>query len=43
VLHFLLRRRLDSGPADSLARLRREAERLYAESSEVEVVTTPSQ
>jgi len=43
VLHFLLRRRLDSGPADSLARLRREAERLYAESSEVEVLTTPSQ
>jgi hypothetical protein len=32
VLHFLMRRRLDSGPADSLARLQREAERLYAES-----------
>ena len=31
VLHFLMRRRLDSGPADSLARLQREAERLYAE------------
>ena len=34
VLHFLMRRRLDSGPADSLARLQREAERLYAESPE---------
>jgi hypothetical protein len=33
VLHFLMRRRLDSGPADSLARLQREAERFYAESS----------
>jgi Polyketide cyclase / dehydrase and lipid transport len=43
VLHFLMRRRLDSGPADSLARLKRAAERLYAESSEVEVVTTPIQ
>jgi hypothetical protein len=43
VLHFLMRRRLDSGPADSLARLQREAERLYAESSEVEVVTTSIQ
>jgi Polyketide cyclase / dehydrase and lipid transport len=32
VLHFLMRRRLDSGPADSLARLQREAERLYAKS-----------
>jgi hypothetical protein len=32
MLHFLMRRRLDSGPADSLARLQREAERLYAES-----------
>jgi Polyketide cyclase / dehydrase and lipid transport len=31
VTHFLIRRRLDSGPADSLARLQREAERLYAE------------
>ena len=34
VLHFLMRRRLDSGPADSLVRLQREAERLYAESPE---------
>lgn len=33
VLHLLMRRRLDSGPADSLARLQREAERFYAESS----------
>ena len=32
MLHFLMRRRLDSGPADSLARLQRAAERLYAES-----------
>ena len=32
VLHFLIRRRLDSGPADSLARLQRAAERLYSES-----------
>jgi hypothetical protein len=32
VLYFLMRRRLDSGPADSLARLQREAERLYTES-----------
>ena len=32
MLHFLMRRRLDSGPADSLARLQRGAERLYAES-----------
>ena len=31
VLHFLMRRRLDSGPADSLARLQREAERRHAE------------
>ena len=43
VLHFLMRRRLDSGPADSLARLQREAERLYGESPGVEVVTTPIQ
>ena len=33
VLHFLMRRRLDSGPADSPARLQREAERLFAEST----------
>jgi hypothetical protein len=30
VLHFLMRRRLDAGPADSLDRLKREAERVYA-------------
>jgi hypothetical protein len=35
VTYFLLRRRLDAGPADSLARLQREAERLYAESPSV--------
>jgi hypothetical protein len=32
VVHFLVRRRLDAGPADSLARLQREAERLHAKS-----------
>jgi len=31
VLHFLMRRRLDAGPTDSLDRLQREAERLSAE------------
>jgi hypothetical protein len=35
VTHFFIRRRLDTGPADSLARLQREAERLHAESSTV--------
>ena len=30
VMYFFLRRGLDSGPADSLTRLQREAERLYA-------------
>lgn len=35
VLRLLIRRRLDSGPADSLARLTRAAERLYAESRSV--------
>ena len=35
VTYFLLCRRLDAGPADSLARLQREAERLYAESPSV--------
>ena len=34
-LHHLLRRRLDIGPADSLSRLRREAERLHAKSPSV--------
>jgi len=29
VMQFFMRRRLDSGPADSLSRLQREAERLY--------------
>ena len=29
VMHFLMRRRLDAGPADSLARLQQEAERLH--------------
>jgi hypothetical protein len=32
LVHFLVRRRLDAGPADSLARLQREAERLHAKS-----------
>ena len=32
MVHFLVRRRLDAGPADSLARLQREAERRHAES-----------
>jgi Polyketide cyclase / dehydrase and lipid transport len=32
VVHSLIRRELDAGPADSLARLQREAERLYAKS-----------
>lgn len=35
VMHFFMRRRLDSGPADSLNRLRREAERLYAKSHDI--------
>jgi len=30
VMHYFMRRRLDTGPADSLARLQREAERLHA-------------
>ena len=29
-MHFFLRRGLDAGPADSLARLQREAERRHA-------------
>ncbi len=33
VVHFFMRRRLDTGPADSLARLQREAERLNANCS----------
>jgi hypothetical protein len=32
MLHYFLRRRLDAGPADSLSRLKRQAERLHAES-----------
>ena len=32
VTYFFLRRQLDTGPADSLTRLQREAERLHAES-----------
>jgi hypothetical protein len=32
VVYFLVRRRLDAGPADSIARLQREAERLHAQS-----------
>ncbi len=32
MMRFFLRRELDAGPADSLARLQREAERLYAQS-----------
>ena len=35
VTYFLIRRRLDAGPADSLARLQRKAESLYAESASV--------
>jgi hypothetical protein len=35
VTDFFIRRRLDTGPADSLARLQREAERLHAEFSTV--------
>jgi Polyketide cyclase / dehydrase and lipid transport len=35
VTYFLIRRRLNAGPADSLARLQREAERHYAESPSV--------
>jgi hypothetical protein len=34
VAHFFMRRRLDTGPADSLSRLQREAERLNAKVSE---------
>jgi hypothetical protein len=33
VMYFFIRRRLDAGPADSLNRLQREAERLHAMSS----------
>jgi hypothetical protein len=33
LVHFFMRRELDTGPADSLARLQREAERLHANSS----------
>jgi hypothetical protein len=32
IVHFLVRHRLDAGPADSIARLQREAERLHAQS-----------
>lgn len=35
MVYLLLRRKLDSGPADSLARLKRHAERLYAQSPSV--------
>jgi hypothetical protein len=44
VTHFLVRRELDAGPADSLNRLQREAERLHAESRSLrvsEVVKAP--
>jgi hypothetical protein len=34
-LHFFMRRRLDAGPADSLARLQREAERLNGQAAPV--------
>jgi hypothetical protein len=33
VVHYFIRRQLDSGPADSLTRLQREAERLHAKST----------
>jgi hypothetical protein len=33
VLHFVIQKRLDTGPADSLARLQRHAELLYANAS----------
>jgi hypothetical protein len=35
VMHYFMRRRLNTGPADSLARLQREAERLHAMSPSV--------
>jgi hypothetical protein len=35
VLHFFMRRRLDAGPADSLARLQREAERLNRQVAQI--------